>query len=846
MASELATGYVTLIPSAKGFRNALDNEIGGGMDAAGGAAGDKAAHGFGTRFASGIKTAAKVAAVGLAAAFVGALALGKASIDAASDLSESQSKVNVVFGDSADAVTKFAQGAAKGLGQSTQQALEATGTFGNLMQAFGIARGPAADMSTALVTLATDLASFNNTSVDEALQALQSGLSGEVEPMRKYGASLSDVRLKQEAVALGLIKTTKDALDPAAKAQAAYSLIMKDTALAQGDFARTSGGLANQQRILNAQFENAKASIGQALLPAMTAVVSFVADKLPGAIDALKGFASAIGEGFSAKSVNADGVIGVFQQIGVVAREVVDWFQRNWHTIQDVTVAVLTAVGVAAKFLIEEVFPRIVTAGQAVTNFFADHWPEIESVFNTVYDSVRAVVDWFVKNWPAIQEGFSTTFEGFKSAWELIGVPVYDAVKGVVQWFKDNWPTIKDALTTTFDKLKEAWDTVGKPAMDDVKGIVAWFEENWPKIQATFEVSMAAIKGAWDAVGAPVFESIKQAAQGVSDAFSTSWPVISTIVSTAFGTIQTVVGTAMEVIKTIVGAVLTDISALWDTFGGSIKDQTTTTWDFIKTTVENNLGLIRGIIDTVSALIHGDWSGFWDGMKTIVTTSWGLIGGAVKFGGDTVKNIMSATWEGVKNTTSSAWDTVKTTVSNAVGNVVETIRGLPAKAGSALSTLGTSIGEKIGEAAKTAVSAAATLVSNVIEEIKKLPGKAVSALGNAAGSIASSVIGAIKNGINAAIDQINSHRPSVSAFGITLTVPPLPHIFHEGGLVPGRPGADVPAILQAGELVIPRDQVENGKFAGSGITIGTLVAADADDTIRKLELLSWRQRMAVA
>ena len=69
-----------------------------------------------------------------------------------------------------------------------------------------------------MVQLAADLASFNNTSIEEALTSLQSGISGETEPLKKYGIVLSDVRLKEEALRLGLIKTTKDALTPAAKA----------------------------------------------------------------------------------------------------------------------------------------------------------------------------------------------------------------------------------------------------------------------------------------------------------------------------------------------------------------------------------------------------------------------------------------------------------------------------------------------------------------------------------------------------------------------------------------------------------------------------------------------------
>lgn len=209
----------------------------------------------------------------------GALAiLVKQSVSAASDLQESMSKIDAVFGSSAKEIVAWSEDSASAMVMSQQQALEAAGTYGNLFSAFGLNKGDAADMSKTLVQLAADLASFNNTSVDEALTAIQSGISGETEPLKRYGAVLSDVRLKEEALALGIISSTKDALDPAVKAQAAYSLILKDTALAQGDVERTADGLANTQKRASAEFENAKAALGTDLLPVVTEITKAFAN----------------------------------------------------------------------------------------------------------------------------------------------------------------------------------------------------------------------------------------------------------------------------------------------------------------------------------------------------------------------------------------------------------------------------------------------------------------------------------------------------------------------------------------------------------------------------------------
>lgn len=198
------------------------------------------------------------------------------SITLASDLSEQTAAVGQVFGSGASAIEKFSSTANTQLGQTKTQVIAAAKTFGIFGKAAGLTEKDNAKFSTSLVSLATDLASFNNTSVDEAINALGSGLRGEAEPLRRFGVLLNDATLRDEALRLGLIKTTKQALTPQQKILAANSAIYKQTALQQGDFARTSGGLANQQRILTASFEDAKTTLGTSLLPMFTKFVSYL------------------------------------------------------------------------------------------------------------------------------------------------------------------------------------------------------------------------------------------------------------------------------------------------------------------------------------------------------------------------------------------------------------------------------------------------------------------------------------------------------------------------------------------------------------------------------------------
>lgn len=241
----------------------------------------------------GMKFAGAAIAAAAAGAAFGVTRFAAQSVGAASDLDESLSKTRTVFGDASDAVEKFAQDAATNLGLSTQAALEATSTFGNLFTAMGINTGKASSLSQEIVQLAADLASFNNIEVEEAIIALRSGLVGETEPLRRLGVNLSAARINAEALSSGLAET-KGQIDAAAKAQAAFNLIMDDTATAQGDFARTSDGLANTTRTLKAAVDDAKASIGVGFVNAILAVTD-AAGGPQGAADSIRSLGDQIG-----------------------------------------------------------------------------------------------------------------------------------------------------------------------------------------------------------------------------------------------------------------------------------------------------------------------------------------------------------------------------------------------------------------------------------------------------------------------------------------------------------------------------------------------------------------------
>lgn len=218
---------------------------------------------------------AKRAATGFAVVGLGAVVVGmKQSVMLASSVAESTSKVGVVFGQYASEVVKASQTSATAMGLSKNAYLEAAGSLGNLLVSLKITPGAAKDMSMSMVKLASDFASFNNIDTAEALVAIRSGLVGETEPLRKLGVNMNEATLKAEALRMGLIKTTKEAMDPQTKALAAQALIFAQSGTAQGDFTRTSAGLANQQRILGAQIEDTKTKLGEQLIPVVLKITT--------------------------------------------------------------------------------------------------------------------------------------------------------------------------------------------------------------------------------------------------------------------------------------------------------------------------------------------------------------------------------------------------------------------------------------------------------------------------------------------------------------------------------------------------------------------------------------------
>jgi phage-related protein len=180
----------------------------------------------------------------------------------------------VALGDGAEQAKEFAETVSELMGIDPADWLRNQGLFNTLIKGFGVANEKALIMSKNLTQLGYDISSFYNISVEDAFTKLQSGIAGELEPLRRLGYDLSVARLQQEAYNLGIERSVND-MTQAEKSQLRYYAIMTQVTDAQGDMARTLNAPANQLRILQAQVTQAARALGNIFIPALNAVLPY-------------------------------------------------------------------------------------------------------------------------------------------------------------------------------------------------------------------------------------------------------------------------------------------------------------------------------------------------------------------------------------------------------------------------------------------------------------------------------------------------------------------------------------------------------------------------------------------
>lgn len=246
-------------------------------------------------------------------------------IQASSEYVENLNLFSVAMGKYAGSAKEFAENASELLGIDPSDWMRNQGIFMTLLTGFGVINDKAALMSQNLTQLGYDISSFFNISIEDAMQKLQSGIAGELEPLRRLGYDLSQAKLEATALALGIEKNVSE-MTQAEKAYLRYYAILTQVTTAQGDMARTLESPNNQLRILQAQVQQLTRALGNVFIPLLNKVLPYAI----AFVRVLRDVANTIGTivGFTLPEVDYSGIGQIGSDAGDAA-DAVDELDKN-------------------------------------------------------------------------------------------------------------------------------------------------------------------------------------------------------------------------------------------------------------------------------------------------------------------------------------------------------------------------------------------------------------------------------------------------------------------------------------------------------------------------------------
>lgn len=358
---------------------------------------------------------------------------------AASDLAESQSKVNVVFGESAGEISKWSSTAAQSMGMSQQAALDAAGSFGTMFTQLGFTTGESVKMSTSMITLSADLASFHNVAggAAQVTDMMSAAMRGEYDSLQALIPTINAKAVQDQALA-DTGKKSADALTDQEKAAATLKLVMEGAGPAVGDFARTQDGAANSTRTAQAAFTDAAAQLGLALQPAIVA-----------AAGALTQLATWMMENQTAAKILIGVVAGL--AAAIVAAKVVTTAFTIAQNAMRVMIGLVRVAQLAWTVATNAYAISAIAAGAAS---MIAYWPILLIV--AAIAAVIAIIVVVVKNWDKLVDAFKAGASWMKNTFVGAWNAVAGAISKVVDWFQKLW-----------DKAKAAMDAVGN-ALDKI------------------------------------------------------------------------------------------------------------------------------------------------------------------------------------------------------------------------------------------------------------------------------------------------------------------------------------------------------------------------------------------
>lgn len=343
------------------------------------------------KLSGGLKSLAAVGGAAIVGLTASVGALGFKLLSLGSDAAEMQSKFNIVFGDSAAFAIRQLDEFAEAAGRSSFELQGMASTFQDTLVPMGLAEDEAAELSIQMTKLATDLSSFNNIPMDEALQRLQGTLIGSHENALAFGVVINENTLKAELAKQGWDELTGAQLE-AAKVQARINLLMEGTASAQGDAIRTGAGWANQIRALQSAAADAATAIGLELLPTFEPLLQnltqMVRDLLPRAVQLFEDFSAELNANMGPAVLQiSDALSRIGVSLGIVDEKVTA-ADASLSSLEAILNGILAVVDFVANDF--QNLAAYIEATRAEVEFIIEWWNNLSTAFN---DAIQIAAD---------------------------------------------------------------------------------------------------------------------------------------------------------------------------------------------------------------------------------------------------------------------------------------------------------------------------------------------------------------------------------------------------------------------------------------------------------------------
>lgn len=651
--------------------------------------------------------------VAVAAAFsVRALVnFGKQAVELASDLQEVENVVSTSFGNMTQEVNAWAKTTVDRFGMSELSAKQTASTYMAMSKGMGLMGKQAAEMAMQAAERTGDIASFYNTTQQQADTMLKSIWTGETESLKQIGVVMTQTNLDAYALAKGFGKTT-DAMTQAEQVQLRFQYVMEQTNLAAGDFQKTSGSWANQTRVLSERFKELLATLGSGLIQVLTPILQVLNSIVQKLIEAAQAVNQFIGAMFG-----TSGVVESTQQAAAGAGAIAVGLESATDAAKELKKA-------TAGF--DEM--TILSAGQAVSSGGGPASGGLNLPAASVGDfkepdtsgvsrAAEKVKDIFENLKTYITTSFAPTITSWGNAFSGLKEPVSNALSNIKTSFTTLWnetllpfggylmgefiPNVTNAFSETFapifgqvmpvlfEEFSKDFDfacgeisritaDILQPAFTQTEiiavGVFDGIKKAWDKygkgILEGFQTFRDSLKSIWDQVYTKI---IKPVVDNIGGKLSELWdnhlkPLWDNITNFLGSLAEFLLTIWNEVLSPLVGYIIDWVAPKIQQVIENIWSVISTVWGMISDVIGGIMKALSGLMDFITGVFKGDWEKAWNGIKDFFVGIWDAIWGVVKGAINLIVDGLNMLWSGVYSVVSG--------IVNGIGGIAEVIGDL--------------------------------------------------------------------------------------------------------------------------------------------------------------------------